>query len=194
MMTLYMMISNAIIMVPVVLIMLQPDAGTVVVFTAFLFVLYREGLSYDPLILKITNAFPGIRFKQTWLGTHFIPIMFYVVFLCIITLLISKSTFGLFIPGLHIPGIVGIVIALAALGGIVYWLLTRMSSKREKKRAWRRFIVCVRRPFPHLPMATGGGWNEDAASRIGGSGLFTPAHHHVRECVCLCSAPAGALR
>ena len=62
------LISNTIILVPVVLIMLQPDAGTVVVFTSFLFVLYREGLSYDPLILKITNAFPGIRFKQTWLG------------------------------------------------------------------------------------------------------------------------------
>ncbi|MDB9806087.1 rod shape-determining protein RodA, partial [Crocinitomicaceae bacterium] len=102
--------------------------------------LYREGLSYDPLILKITNAFPGIRFKQTWLGTHFIPIMFYVVFLCIVTLLISKTTFGLFIPGLHIPGLVGVIIAIAALGGIVYWLLSRMSSKREKKRA---FIVVI---------------------------------------------------
>ncbi|MDC1403369.1 rod shape-determining protein RodA [Crocinitomicaceae bacterium] len=134
------LISNTIILVPVVLIMLQPDAGTVVVFTSFLFVLYREGLSYDPLILKITNAFPGIRFKQTWLGTHFIPIMFYVVFLCIVTLLISKTTFGLFIPGLHIPGLVGVIIAIAALGGIVYWLLSRMSSKREKKRA---FIVVI---------------------------------------------------
>ncbi len=129
------LISNAIILVPMGLIILQPDAGTLVVFTSFLFVLYREGLSYDPIILKITNAFPGIRFKQTWLGTHFIPIMFYVVFLCVITLLVSKNTFDFFIPGAKIPGIVGVIIALAALGGIVYWLLTRMSSRREKKRA-----------------------------------------------------------
>lgn len=129
------LISNAIILVPMTLIILQPDAGTLVVFTAFLFVLYREGLSYDPIILKIINIIPGIRFKQTWLGTHFIPIMFYVVFLCVITLLMSANTFDFYIPGLKVPGIVGVLIALAFLGGIVYLLLSRMASKREKKRA-----------------------------------------------------------
>lgn len=129
------LISNAIILVPMTLIILQPDAGTLVVFTAFLFVLYREGLSYDPIILKIINIIPGIRFKQTWLGTHFIPIMFYVVFLCVITLLMSANTFDFYIPRLKVPGIVGVLIALAFLGGIVYLLLSRMASKREKKRA-----------------------------------------------------------
>jgi rod shape determining protein RodA len=129
------LISNAIILVPMTLIILQPDAGTLIVFTAFLFVLYREGLSYDPIILKITNIIPGIRFKQTWLGTHFIPIMFYVVFLCVITLLMSANTFDFFIPGLQIPGIFGVLIALALLGGIVYLLLSRMASRREKKHA-----------------------------------------------------------
>jgi len=61
------LIANAIILVPMVLILLQPDAGTFVVFTSFLFVLYREGVSYDPIIIPILNAIPinGIHFKKT---------------------------------------------------------------------------------------------------------------------------------
>jgi len=57
------------------LILLQPDAGTFVVFTSFLFVMYREGLTFDPLILSVINKFPGFRFKYTWVGSHFIPIL-----------------------------------------------------------------------------------------------------------------------
>jgi rod shape determining protein RodA len=130
------LISIAIILIPMVLVILQPDAGTLIVFTAFLFVLYREGMSYDPLVLKITNLIPGVRFKQTWIGTHFIPILFYVVMLCVITLLVSNSNFNLlFIPGLTVPGIVGVIFSLAVIGGIVYYLLGRMASKREKKQA-----------------------------------------------------------
>ncbi|NDA99355.1 MAG: rod shape-determining protein RodA, partial [Crocinitomicaceae bacterium] len=64
----------AIILVPMILILLQPDAGTFVVFTSFLFVMYREGLTFDPLILSIINKVPGFRFKYTWVGSHFIPI------------------------------------------------------------------------------------------------------------------------
>ncbi len=134
-------LANAIILVPMTLIILQPDAGTLVVFTSFLFVLYREGLSYDPIILKITNIIPGIRFKQTWLGTHFIPIMVYVVFLCVITLLVSANTFDFFIPGLKIPGIVGVLLALVVLAAFLYLFLSRMSSRREKKRALLVVII-----------------------------------------------------
>jgi rod shape determining protein RodA len=39
------LLANAIILVPMTLILLQPDAGTFVVFTSFLFVMYREELS-----------------------------------------------------------------------------------------------------------------------------------------------------
>ena len=52
------LIANAIILMPMVLILLQPDAGTFVVFTSFLFVMYREGITYDPLILKLINRIP----------------------------------------------------------------------------------------------------------------------------------------
>jgi len=129
-------ISNAIILVPMLLVILQPDAGTLIVFTLFLFVLYREGMSYDPIILKIINLIPGVRFKQTWIGTHFIPILFFVVVLCVITLLVSNNSFNLlFIPDLNTSGIVGVIIALAIVGFVVYLILSRMASRRERKQA-----------------------------------------------------------
>lgn len=130
------LISNAIILVPMALIIQQPDAGTLVVFTSFLFVMYREGLSYDPLLLKITNAFPGIRFKQTWVGTHFIPIMFYVMFLCIITLLVSNDTITpSWFPSVSFSAVYLVLFVLGIFGLILYLFLVRLSSKREKKRA-----------------------------------------------------------
>ena len=130
-------LSNLIIMVPMTLIIQQPDAGTLVVFTSFLFVLYREGLSYDPLILPIVNLIPGIRFKQTWVGIHFIPILFYIVFLCAITLLFSNSQLEWsWMGNTKIPGIVGILIFLIFVGVLMYLFLSRMASRREKKRAF----------------------------------------------------------
>lgn len=54
------LIANVIIIIPMVLILLQPDAGTFIVFTSFLFVMYREGITYDPLLLKVVNLLPGI--------------------------------------------------------------------------------------------------------------------------------------
>ncbi|MFM7467669.1 MAG: rod shape-determining protein RodA, partial [Crocinitomicaceae bacterium] len=82
-----------ILLVPMTLILLQPDAGTFVVFTSFLFVMYREGLTFDPIILKFINAYPGVKFKQTWVGTHFIPILFVLIFISIVTLLLSNMSF-----------------------------------------------------------------------------------------------------
>ena len=95
-----------ILLVPMVLILLQPDAGTFVVFTAFFFVLYREGLTFDPFLLNFVNLIPKVRFKQTWLGTHFIPILFVFVFLSIITLLFGEKNIPI-IPGVKLYGSFG---------------------------------------------------------------------------------------
>src|SRR5690606_38374944 len=55
-----------IIAIPMGLIILQPDAGTFVVFTAFFFVLYREGITFDPIVLSLITLIPGVTFKKTW--------------------------------------------------------------------------------------------------------------------------------
>lgn len=141
-------IANLIILVPMVLILLQPDAGTFVVYTSFLFVMYREGITYDPLVLKLVNLIPGIKFKQTWVGSHFIPIMFAVVFLCLATLLVSNNviTFD-FLPGVEIPGFVGVVLSLVAFALFSLFFLRYIGSKRDRKNALIivvfGFVLCL---------------------------------------------------
>lgn len=134
------LVSLGILLVPMVMILLQPDAGTFVVFTSFFFVLYREGITFDPIVLSVANSIQGIRFKQTWIGSHFIPILFYIVFLAVVTLLWSKTQFELLIlPGVIIPGIVGVISFITLFAIIVYIVLNFISSKREM----RRFLIVV---------------------------------------------------
>ena len=128
-------VASLIILVPMILILLQPDAGTFIIFTSFLFVMYREGITYDPLILKLTNAIPGIKFKQTWVGSHFIPILFVVVFLSLVTLLISNETLEYsFLPGIEIPGMYGVLMSLAVFALVAYLLLRWISTRRDQRR------------------------------------------------------------
>ena len=135
------LIALAIVMIPMVLILLQPDAGTFVVFTSFFFVMYREGITFDPLVLKIVNSFPGIRFKQTWVGSHFIPILFYVVFLSVITLLMSKNQYELtFLPGVLIPGFIGVISVITILAILSYFVLRWLSAKRDRSRV---FLIII---------------------------------------------------
>ncbi len=134
------LLANAIILVPMALILLQPDAGTFVVFTSFLFVMYREGITYDPLILKMVNSIPGVKFKQTWVGSHFIPILFVVVFLSVVTLLMSNETLEFsWLGGLEIPGFWSVIIALTIFALIMFLILRFFSSRRDRNRA--TFVV-----------------------------------------------------
>lgn len=131
----------AIVMAPMVLILLQPDAGTFVVFTSFFFVLYREGITFDPIVLGIINSIPGFRFKETWVGTHFIPILFYAVFLSVITLLMSKNEYEFtFMPGFLIAGFYGVIAVLTIIAILAYGLLRWISSKRDRRRV---FIIIL---------------------------------------------------
>ncbi|TXI84212.1 MAG: rod shape-determining protein RodA [Crocinitomicaceae bacterium] len=134
------LLANAIILVPMALILLQPDAGTFVVFTSFLFVMYREGITYDPLILKMVNSIPGVKFKQTWVGSHFIPILFVVVFLSVVTLLMSNETLEFsWLGDVKIPGFWSVIIALTIFALIMFLILRFLSSRRDRNRA--TFVV-----------------------------------------------------
>lgn len=129
------LLANLILLFPMILILMQPDAGSFVVFTAFLFVMYREGLTYDPIILKLINTIPSVRFKSTWVGSHFIPILFVVVFLSLITLLTAENeiTFDAF-PGVEIPGFIGVIISLLVISTIGYFILRLFSAKRDRNK------------------------------------------------------------
>ena len=135
------LVSLAIIIIPMLLIILQPDAGTFVVFTSFFFVMYREGLTFDPIVLRIVNAIPGVRFKSTWLGTHFIPILFVVVFLLVITLIISHTPLEIdAYPGQEFSGYWRMAIALFVTAILGYLIMRSLFPKRESRRA---FIIAI---------------------------------------------------
>lgn len=128
--------ASSILLIPMILILLQPDAGTFVVFTSFLFVMYREGLTFDPILLKFVNAIPGVRYKETWVGSHFIPILFALVFLSIITLLLDSVIFhiNLFGLDLELSGSSGVIFGLLLIYVISWLLMQRFSTRRERSR------------------------------------------------------------
>ena len=124
-----------ILFVPAFLIALQPDAGTLVVFSSFLFVMYREGLTFDPIILGVLNTIPGIKFKSTWLGNHFMPVLFVFLFLCIITLVLSNVQFHLWgFPNNTFQGSTGVVLTLGSITLLLLLFIRRISSKRDRPR------------------------------------------------------------
>lgn len=127
-----------VISVPAFLIAIQPDAGTLLVFSSFFFVLYREGLSLDPLFMPVLGFFFSLKIKNTWLGTHFIPVFFYVCFLCVFSLYLNQKTFTLFSSKVQISGINILILIHAALASLGFLFFFSFGIKRERKRI---FIV-----------------------------------------------------
>jgi len=134
------LIALVIIVIPMGLILLQPDAGTFVVFTAFFFVLYREGLTFDPFILKFINLLPKVNYKNTWIGSHFIPILFVLVFLSILTILLGHKNLGI-IPGLPLYGSFGIIVSLFLVSVLGILFIQKFGTKREKVKI--RLIIIL---------------------------------------------------
>jgi len=130
-----------ILLVPMVLILLQPDAGSFVVFTSFLFVMYREGLTFDPIILAIINSFPGVKMKYTWVGSHFIPILFVAVFLSIITLLLSSVEVDFFFLPFKVSGSLGVIVTLILFAIVALLFIRQFGSKRDRSRGTLIIII-----------------------------------------------------
>lgn len=128
--------ASSILLIPMALILLQPDAGTFVVFTSFLFVMYREGLTFDPILLNFVNAIPGVRYKETWVGSHFIPILFALLFLSVITLLLDSVVFVLpvFDTALSLSGSSLVLFGLLLIYVVSWLLMQRFTTRRERSR------------------------------------------------------------
>ena len=112
-------LSFLIVAIPAGLILLQPDAGTVLVFTGFVFVLYREGLSGNILILG-----------------------FGALLIAIATILIGTTT-------VHYPffgtesGIGVFWIAWIAIGTGVVFLAKELTVPRKRKKITRWGIASI---------------------------------------------------
>ena len=96
--------AAAIIGLPAILILLQNDTGSALVYGSFIFVLYREGLSGNFLLIGLATAF-----------------------LFIMTLIFQGEVYQL--PfGLEMNGAIMLTLLIAAILGLVYYL------NRKKKR------------------------------------------------------------
>lgn len=130
------------IFITMILVLIQNDTGTFLVFTAFFFVLYREGITLDPIILFFLNNLLGFRFKQTWVGVHFIPVAFVVVLYSIIILYLTDSihTFS-FLPGYDVPGWVIIILGITVFCIVTFILVQSLTAQRARKKIRNLFLV-----------------------------------------------------
>lgn len=107
----------AILGIPCVLVLLQPDAGTFIVFTSFILVLYREGYAGNALLFLLV-----------------------AVVIAIITLIVSDSSFILPILKIKMGGKFGIVLALLIMGLVFYLLIRQFVLKRNRSPLYRALV------------------------------------------------------
>ncbi|WP_107037401.1 rod shape-determining protein RodA [Brumimicrobium mesophilum] len=135
-------LALALVIGTMLLILIQNDTGTFLVFTAFFFVMYREGITFDPIILFFSNRVLGLRFKHTLVGIHFIPVLFVVIFLSIITLYFTESrhTFS-FLPGYDAPGWMLLLIIITVLFSVSFFINQSFAAQRSKKKMRSAILI-----------------------------------------------------
>ena len=126
------MLFRSIILLPCILVALRPDAGTLLVFTSFFFVLYREGISFDPIIIPILRTSPRLKFKSTWLGTHFVPFFFMLLLIAFISLYLSGSQFLIFNSNISGPWLLIIILTCVSLIFLLFIFLYGYSRNRTQ--------------------------------------------------------------
>jgi rod shape determining protein RodA len=135
----------AVLFIPIILVALQPDAGTLLVFSSYFFVIYREGVSFDPIIIFFVNKFRAVRIKSTWLGNHFIPFFFVIIVLGLLSLYLSTKTINFY--GFNISGITLLYIIISLFAIVVLFILIFWGYARYRKNnliiLLGSYIFCV---------------------------------------------------
>ncbi len=104
-------VAGAIILLPVALIMLQPDTGTALVSGAFVLVLYREGLSGNILLLAIMAAI-----------------------LAVLSLIMKESSYHVPFMAKEVGGQYFLIILIAMACVLAFFFIKRFVLKRFRKR------------------------------------------------------------
>lgn len=135
-------LALTVVIATMLLVLIQNDTGTFLVFTAFFFVMYREGITFDPIILFFSNRIMGMRFKHTWVGIHFIPVLFIVIFFGIVTLYFteSKHTFS-FLPGYDVPGWMLLLAIVTVLFILIFFFNQNIGAQRAKKKMRSAILI-----------------------------------------------------
>jgi rod shape determining protein RodA len=106
-----------IIGIPSILVLLQPDAGTFIVFTSFLLVLYREGYAGNIILFGLV-----------------------AVIIAVITLLVADNSFFLPFTKIKLSGKFGIFIFIMVFGAISALLIKNFVLKRNRKTLYKALI------------------------------------------------------
>ena len=106
-----------ILIVPCFLILMQPDAGTMLVFFAFIFVMYREGLSGNVLLYG-----------------------FFAVLIVVIAIFLKASDSENLILGISLSGNMIFAFVLVLLGGILFAVIKLLVLPRYRKP---RYIALI---------------------------------------------------
>lgn len=148
-------IAFSLIIVPMVLIILQGDTGTALVYSSFIFVLYREGIS--PYILMI--------------GVGIVLLFVLTLFVNQLVLLIGLLVIGLIIIGLMPKKLPNIVLAVSSIVFVLLFVrsvdffVTDVLKPHQQKR-----IIALINPNSD-PL--GAGWNVTQSKiAIGSGGMF----------------------
>jgi rod shape determining protein RodA len=131
--------ANAIVLLPMALILLQPDAGTFLVFTSFLWVFYREGISYDFILGFILRLIPFVDHTRIKVGSNFIPLVIVAGILVISTLLLSQA--NIYLGDIVLPGFMGLVFSIMAFLLIAIIIIRITVMVRERKKLYYVLIV-----------------------------------------------------
>lgn len=113
-------VSAILILLPVALIMLQPDTGTALVSGAFILVLYREGLSGNILLLGILAAF-----------------------LSVLSLILKESSFDLPFTDRQLSGPLFLLLVIALIGALAWMAVNNAMAKRLRRRFHAYIILGV---------------------------------------------------
>jgi rod shape determining protein RodA len=110
-------IAGAIVNIPTALILLQPDMGTVLVFVAFVFVLYREGLSGNYLLLGLMS-----------------------IILAVISLLMKDGEYSIF-GWFSLPGQYMFISVLCILAALILYLIRALILPRFRRSAYFFLLI-----------------------------------------------------
>jgi len=106
------------LLAPCILIFLQPDAGTLLVFLGFVFVLYREGLSGNILMLTLL-----------------------AIILSVLTIFVKDAVVELPLIGADVAGHFMIIIVVVIISLAIAFIIRNFIQKRERRRAYVLLIT-----------------------------------------------------
>lgn len=110
----------AILGLPALLVLLQPDAGTFIVFTSFILVLYREGYAGNILLFSVI-----------------------AVVIAFMTLIVEDTRFMVPYLKIKMTGKAGILTLLFALAALLFFSIRRFVLKRNRKPLYRALIAML---------------------------------------------------